>query len=75
MQRSNTQRVFSETEEEFLSDPLRRATLDEITREHTTNVERLTKGTGVCFKPRNKRELPYCGYSVSQDLEDHISFL
>jgi hypothetical protein len=49
-QRNDRQRVFSEADEKTLTDALKTASYDEIAREHASNVEKLTKGTGLWIK-------------------------
>lgn len=45
-QRSDRQRALSEADEKKLADALKTASYDEIAREHASNIEKLTKGTG-----------------------------
>ncbi|KAL8780983.1 MAG: hypothetical protein Q9213_006212 [Squamulea squamosa] len=49
-QRSDRQRAFSEADEKKLSDALKTDTVEEVTREHVGNLEKLTKGTAAWIR-------------------------
>ncbi|KAL9093549.1 MAG: hypothetical protein Q9165_003944 [Trypethelium subeluteriae] len=49
-QRNDRQRAFSETDEKKLTDALKTSSHDEVAREHDSNVEKLTKGTGLWIR-------------------------
>ena len=63
-QRSNRQNHLSEAEEKLLLDALKTATTDDVAREHASNQEKLTDGTGhwikddIMFQAWEKEQAP-----------------